>query len=143
MPLFQSGATLGALAAGYLSALAVFAIVDFIWLGIVAKSFYREGIGHLMARRISLSVAVVFYLVYVAGLLVFAIEPSLRPGGTWITAAIAGAALGFFCYATYDLTNLATLERWPVRLALVDMAWGTLLSGIAATAGAIAARAMV
>jgi uncharacterized membrane protein len=143
VPLFQSGASISVLAAGYLAALAVFAIVDFVWLGVVAKSFYREGIGHLMAPRISLSVAVVFYIVYVAGLLVFAIEPSLRPGGSWVGAAIAGAALGFFCYATYDLTNLATLDRWPLGLSVVDMAWGTLLSGLTAAAGAMAARALL
>lgn len=142
MPLFQSGASLATLAAGYLAALAVFAIVDFIWLGIIAKSFYRDAIGHLMAPRISLTAAVVFYLVYVAGVLVIAIEPSLRPGGGWVEAAVAGAALGIFCYATYDLTNLATLDRWPLGMALVDMAWGTALSAMTAGAGAFVARAV-
>ena len=128
------------LAAGYLAALAVFACVDFVWLAVVAKTAYRNGIGHLMADPINIPAAIVFYLVFVLGLMIFAVAPSLRPGGSVMGALTTGALFGFFCYATYDLTNLATLRGWPLLLSVVDMVWGAILSGITAAAGSFAAR---
>jgi len=120
----------------------VFLAVDFLWLGLIAKSFYRDGIGHLMADPPNLVAAGVFYLVYPIGVVVFAVVPTVWSGGLaaaaqlpWTRAVFTGALFGFFAYATYDLSNLATLRGWPVRLALVDIAWGTALTATAAAAG--------
>lgn len=140
MGFLATGHSLATLAAAYFGALLVFAVIDFIWLAIIAKTYYRDGIGHLMATRINMPAAVVFYFVSVLGLTIFAILPALGPGGSWLAAARTGMLFGLFCYATYDLTNLATLKNWPLTLSLVDMAWGATLSGITAAAGVIAAR---
>jgi len=130
----------------YLAAYGAIAVVmlalDLVWLGVIAKSFYRDGIGHLMADSPNLVAAGVFYLLYPAGILLFAVAPTAWSGGLvaaadvpWTRAVLAGALFGFFAYATYDLSNLATLRGWPVRLALVDIAWGTALTAAAAAAG--------
>ncbi len=118
----------------YLATLVLFVSIDLIWLGIVAKSFYRAEIGTLMADKMSLPAAAIFYAVYAAGLMFFAIQPSLAVGG-WSRALMVGALFGFVAYATYDLTNLATLRGWTVKLSIVDMLWGAALSGF--TAGAV------
>lgn len=124
----------------YLAALAVFAVIDLIWLGFLAKDFYRAGIGHLMADGFNIPAATAFYLIYVAGILVFAVFPAVA-AGDWTKAATLGAMFGFFAYATYDLTNLATLKDWPLGLALADMAWGTVLTAIVSIAAyAVAVR---
>jgi uncharacterized membrane protein len=123
----------------YLATLVVFTVVDFVWLGFVAYSYYRSQIGHLMGTDINLPAAVAFYLVYALGLFIFVVQPAAAAGGPG-KAFMMGAMFGFFCYATYDLTNLATLKNWPVTLSLVDMAWGAVLSGIAAAAGAFVAQ---
>ena len=119
---------------GYAATLAVIAALDAIWLGVIAKSTYRQAIGHLMADRPNFVVAALFYALFAAGLMVFAV----MPGGSthdWRRTLIAAALFGFIAYATYDLTNLATLKNWPVGISLVDMAWGTLLSVLSASAG--------
>ena len=118
----------------YLATLAVFAAIDLVWLGVVAKDFYRNGIGHLMGDGLNVPAAVAFYLVYIAGILMFAVLPAAQ-SGDWTRAAVLGAAFGFFAYATYDLTNLATLKNWPLGLALADMAWGSFVTALAAAAG--------
>jgi uncharacterized membrane protein len=121
----------------YLAAYAATAIVmiaiDLIWLGVVAKPLYQQGIGHLMAERPNVPFAVLFYLLFPVGLMIFAVLPNVA--SAWLSVAIAGALFGFFTYATYDLTNLATLKAWPVGLALIDMAWGTMVSAVSASAG--------
>lgn len=127
--------------AAFVGTLAVFAIVDLIWLGVIAKDFYRSQLGGLLADKISLVPAVIFYLVFCAGLVVLAVLPALK-AGSWVEAAKLGAMIGFMAYATYDLTNLATLKGWPLAMSLVDMAWGTVLSATAATGGYLAARAL-
>jgi len=130
----------------YLAAYGATAVVmlalDVVWLGFIAKSFYRDGIGHLMADPPNLVAGGVFYLLYPLGVLLFAIAPSAWSGGLAVPtevscsrAVLAGAFFGFFAYATYDLSNLATLRSWPVRLVLVDIAWGTALTAAAAAAG--------
>jgi uncharacterized membrane protein len=91
-----------------------------------------------LAEHPNLPAAILFYVLYIAGVLIFAVAPALRGGG-WTTALLLGAALGFFAYMTYDLTNMATLKVWPVSLAVMDIAWGTLLTSLAATAGYVAA----
>lgn len=126
--------------AGYLAAVLVMVALDALWLGVIAKTFYQHGIGHLMAEQPRLLAAVGFYVIYAAGLLVFAVLPQAQDPG-WGRAALMGALFGFVAYATYDLSNLATLRGWPVGLALVDMAWGALLSAASAAAAKLAHNA--
>ena len=126
--------------AAYFAALVFFFVVDLLWLGFAAKDYYRSSIGHLMGDGFNIPAAVVFYLVYTAGLFFFAVNPALE-AGDWQKAAMLGAAFGFFAYATYDLTNMATLKDWPLGITLADMAWGSFLSGLVATVGyAVASR---
>jgi uncharacterized membrane protein len=115
----------------------VFIAIDAVWLGLVAKSFYQRELGHLMLGRPKLQIAVIFYLVYAIAILVLAAMPAAREGSPGL-GFILGAVLGFAAYGTYDITNLSTLKNWPVTMSIVDMAWGTLLTAISATAGTIA-----
>lgn len=117
----------------YLVALAIFVSIDLIWLGVIAKSFYRAEIGPLLADKMSLPAAAVFYVIYAAGLMFFAIQPGLAAGG-WPRALMLGGLFGFVAYATYDLSNLATLRGWSLKLSVVDMLWGATLSGFTAAA---------
>ena len=119
----------------YAATTAVMFAVDMLWLGVVAKPLYERGLGHLLAAQPNLLAALLFYLVYPAGLMVFAVRPSLQ-AGTLRPSFIAGGMFGFFAYATYDLTNLATLNDWPVGLSMLDIAWGAALSAVASAAGA-------
>jgi len=111
--------------------------LDVLWIGVIAKPLYQEGIGHLMAQNPRLGAAALFYAVYAAGLLLFVVAPS-GEAGHWHTPLMRGALFGFFAYATYDLTNLATLEDWPIGLSALDMAWGSIASAAAAVAGHLA-----
>lgn len=120
--------------AAYLATVLVMVALDMLWLGVVAKTTYQQAIGHLMAEKPKLVAAVVFYALYPLGLLVFAMAPQAEDAA-WGRTVSMGALFGFFAYATYDLSNLATLRDWPMRLTLVDMAWGTALSAAAAGAG--------
>jgi uncharacterized membrane protein len=117
----------------------VLLVIDMIWLGVVAKGMYQEAMGDLMSPNPRLAFAAVFYLAYPIGLLVFAIVPGLDQQGV-LRAALLGALFGLFCYATYDLTNLAVIRDWPLALSFIDIAWGALVSGVAAAAGAAALR---
>ncbi|MBC2861015.1 DUF2177 family protein [Stappia sp. 28M-7] len=117
----------------------IFLTLDYIWLGHVAGSFYRERLAGLMAEQVNFAVAGAFYLVYVVGIVIFAVAPALR-SGNWQDAALYGCLFGFFAYATYDFTNLATLRDWPVVVTVVDIAWGTAVTGVSATAGYLIAR---
>lgn len=112
--------------------------LDFLWLSRMGDTFYRGVIGEIMARNPNMKAAIAFYLLYVAGVLWFAVRPALDDGD-WRTALLNGALFGFFAYATYDLTNMATLKVWSLQLTLVDMAWGTALTAMSASAGALAA----
>ena len=108
--------------------------VDLVWLGLVAKDFYRTRLGDLMRPDPRWGAAVLFYVLYVAALLVFAVLPGLEQASLGRTTLL-GAGLGFICYATYDLTNLALAKGFPTTVAVVDIAWGTILSaGVAAVA---------
>lgn len=111
-----------------------FLIVDAIWLKFVAHDFFNENIGHLMKENVSLSVAAGFYAVYTIGIIIFAISPA-RADFSYQTAFLYGALFGFFCYAAYDLTNLATLKGWPIKVVIVDIAWGAILTGLSAVVG--------
>jgi uncharacterized membrane protein len=129
------------IAIAYVATVVVFCGLDFLWLGFVAKGYYQSQVGSLLLDRPNLPVAAAFYALYVVGVLVFAVLPGLEAGSP--TRALAlGALFGFFAYATYDLTNLATLKGWSVGIALLDLAWGAIVTGVSALAGALAARAL-
>jgi uncharacterized membrane protein len=125
--------------AQYLSVLVVLAVVDGIWLGVVARRFYQSAMGHLMRDDILWLPALAFYLIYGLGLTLLAVAPAAR-GGDWATAAGFGALVGLTAYGTYNLTNLATMRGFPWSVALVDLTWGTVLSAVTATLGLWIAR---
>ncbi len=117
----------------------VLLVIDMLWLGVVAKNLYQNAMGDLMSPNPRLAFAAVFYLIYPIGLLVFAIVPGVAAQGV-LRAALMGGLFGMFCYATYDLTNLAVIRNWPLSLSFIDIAWGTLVSGVSAAAGAATLR---
>lgn len=125
----------------YIAGLIAFLAIDFIWLKYIALSFYREQIGHLMLDKPNLGIALLFYLFYVVGVVVLAVNPALEKG-QWMTAALYGGLLGFVAYGTYDITNLATLKSWPPIVAVVDMIWGTVLTASVATIAYFATTAL-
>jgi uncharacterized membrane protein len=129
-------------AIAYLATAVVFFAVDYVWLTRIAGSFYRDRVGSLMADEVNFAVAGAFYAVYVVGIVIFAVSPALK-SGNWQDALIYGLLFGFFAYATYDFTNLATLRDWPVVVTLVDVTWGTFVTGVSAWAGFIVARNFV
>ncbi len=112
----------------YLITLPVFFAVDMLWLGLVAKNFYAKHIGFLMKSDVNWIAALIFYLLFIFGLVVFIVGPSLEKN-SWTHALLYGAIFGLISYATYDLTNLATIKNWPVIVTVIDLIWGTFLSG--------------
>ncbi|MEQ8480517.1 MAG: DUF2177 family protein [Hoeflea sp.] len=121
---------------------AFFLVVDAIWLGLVAKTFYRNQLGDLMADSVNFPVAAIFYVMFSAAAVILASATALRTGGGLLDAALLGAILGFAAYGTYDFTNLATLKNWPVAVTAVDIAWGTALTAAASTVGFWVLRAV-
>ncbi len=111
----------------YLIALSVFFAFDMIWLGFVARGFYRSQIGMLLKPDVNWIAAVIFYLIFIAGLVTFVIVPAVEKS-LWTHALLFGAFFGFVCYATYDLTNLAVAKDWPLLVTLVDLVWGAVLA---------------
>jgi len=128
-------------AATYVATGVVVLALDAVWLSLAVNRLYRPHIGELMADKLNMPAAVLFYLIYVAGIVVFAVQPALV-SGRWTTALMLGAFLGFVAYGTYDLTNQATLRNWPTLVTAVDMIWGTALTAISATAGMLITRAL-
>jgi uncharacterized membrane protein len=114
--------------------------IDAVWLGVIALEFYQGTIGHLLAEEPRFGAAALFYVLYIAGIVIFAVRPALDDG-RWKRAALLGALYGLFCYMTYDLTNLATLKNFPAIVAVVDVSWGMFISAVTATAGFFAATA--
>jgi uncharacterized membrane protein len=108
-------------------ALPVFFAIDMVWLGFVAKDFYAKQIGGLMKPDINWTAAIIFYLIFIAGLVVFVITPAVVKN-SWTQALLMGALFGFVCYATYDLTNLAVAKDWPVFVTIIDLIWGAVLA---------------
>ncbi|WP_295194324.1 DUF2177 family protein [uncultured Brevundimonas sp.] len=125
--------------AAYLGAGLTFAAIDFVWLTTMTNRLYKPVIGPIMADKPDMKAAVAFYLISIAGTVFLAIAPALKEGN-WTRAAINGAALGFVAYATYDLTNQATLTVWQTKLTIIDLIWGTTLTMLSATGGYFAAR---
>lgn len=117
----------------YLIAFPVFLAVDTVWLTLVAKNFYAKYIGYLMAKNPNLSVALIFYIIFIAGLVFFVIIPALDKK-MWMHALVAGVFFGLVTYSTYDLTNLATIKDWPLVVTIVDLIWGTLVSAVVSVA---------
>jgi uncharacterized membrane protein len=119
---------------GFLAVAAVMAALDMLWLRLTVKALYAPAIGPLLSEHTNGAAATLFYVLYVFAIMIFATGPALRGGG--LSNAIAmGAAFGFFAYMTYDLTNMATLKVWPAHLAAIDIAWGTVLTALAASGG--------
>jgi uncharacterized membrane protein len=118
----------------YFTTALVFCALDFVWLAVVVKDFYAREIGPLLLASPRKEAAIAFYLLYLIGVVIFAVLPAID-ADRWQKALGYGALLGLIAYATYDLSNLATLKGWSVQLAIVDMAWGTIATAIAATAG--------
>ena len=116
----------------YLSTAALFLAVDFVWLSIMANGFYRNRIPDVIGTQANYPAAIAFYLIFVAGIVIFAVSPALE-NGRWTTALVYGALFGFMAYATYDLTNQATLKQWSTMVTIVDMGWGTFASALCAT----------
>ena len=121
----------------WLAVVATMIALDVVWIGIVARPMYARGIGHLMAAQPNFVAALAFYLLYAVGLMAFVVLR--QAAGDWKTTAAWGAAFGFMAYMTYDLTNLATLRDWPLALSFIDVAWGCVATGLAATAGRLVA----
>ncbi len=113
----------------YAIALPIFLAIDMVWLGLVAKNFYKSQVGFLMKADINWTAAILFYLLFIVGLVLFVILPSVEKG-SWMQALLLGAFFGFITYATYDLTNLATLKDWPLLVTIVDLAWGATLASL-------------
>lgn len=116
----------------YLLTVPVFFAIDMFWLGVVAVKFYQSQIGYLLGP-VNWTAAITFYLLYIVGIVVFAVQPALA-AESFGKAVMFGALFGFFAYATYDLTNLATIKDWPLLVTIVDLLWGTVLTGSVAAA---------
>jgi uncharacterized membrane protein len=126
----------------YAIALPVFVAIDMVWLGFVARNFYRNQIGFLMKSDINWAAAILFYLLFIVGLVLFVIVPAIEKH-SWTHALLFGALFGLITYATYDLTNLATLKDWPLMVTIVDLAWGAALAALVSTATYFIAQTMV
>ncbi|MGV3579104.1 DUF2177 family protein [Brevundimonas sp.] len=127
--------------AAFVSSAVVLAVLDFIWLTTMADRLYRPILGDWMNRQVNWPPAIAFYVLFLFGVTFFATVPALQQND-WRIAAINGAVFGLVAYATYDLTNHATLGRWSTTITLADMAWGTLLACTAALAGYFGSRAL-
>ncbi len=118
----------------YITMAAFFLIIDGIWLGLIAKDFFQDNLSHLMMENVNIAIASIFYIFYAIGIYIFAVLPAAKDGN-WVHALSLGALFGMFCYATYDITNLAILKDWPIKIVIVDVVWGTTLTGLTALVG--------
>ncbi len=123
----------------YLAAVVAFLAIDMVWLAVVARGFYRKHLGFLLADQPNWWAAGIFYLLFLAGLLVFAVVPSLQ-AGSLRRAVLLGGLFGLVTYATYDLTNHATVKGWPWIVTVVDMTWGTVLAASVSAVAYLAGR---
>lgn len=118
----------------YLLTTVVFFAIDMAWLGFIAKNLYRKYLGSFLNDTVNWTAAIIFYLLFIAGIFYFAILPAAEKNSV-AKAILSGALFGFIAYATYDLTNLATLKNWPLPIVFIDIAWGAVLTGLVSTAG--------
>ena len=126
---------------GYVLTALVFFAIDIAWLGLVARDMYNRQIGHLMSGQVNWVAAVIFYLAFIVGILVFVVYPSVDKNSL-LRAIVLGALFGFFTYSTYDLTNLATLKDWPLSVTIVDIAWGMVLTSVVSAVGFYIVKAL-
>ncbi len=131
--------SLARIASTYLLTTVFFFAVDMLWLGVVAKGFYQKQLGPILSEQVNWAAALAFYLLFVGGILLFVVFPALE-SGSLRRVVVLGALFGLVTYATYDLTNLATLRGFPPLVAAVDMAWGMVLTGTVAAVGFFLAR---
>ena len=115
----------------YIITVPIFFLIDLVWLGVVAKDFYQRRLGYLMRPQVNWTAAILFYLLFIIGIVLFAVKPALEAQSP-ARALVYGALFGFFTYATYDLTNLATVKDWPMIVTIVDLIWGTFLCSVVA-----------
>ena len=113
----------------YFITLAVFFVIDLTWLGLIAKNLYSQQLGFIMKENVNWIAAVSFYLIFIIGIVYFVVNPAVI-NDNWKYALFAGMLFGFVSYATYDLTNLATLKDWPLKITIIDLIWGTTLGGL-------------
>ena len=125
-------------ALAFVTVLIIFSVIDTVWLGYMGDRVYRPLIGEVLAETFRLVPAIAFYTLYAAGLTIFAVLPGLKTGD-WRTALMWGALFGLFAYGTYDLTNYATLKSWGLKITLMDMTWGVVVSGVSSAAACAAA----
>jgi uncharacterized membrane protein len=123
----------------YAVTLPIFFGIDLVWLGLVANAFYPHHLGHLLSAQVQWIPAILFYLLYIAGIVYFAVKPAIEAGRAG-RALVNGAFLGLVAYATYDLTNQATMRDWPVIVTVVDLMWGSVLTGSVAVASYLISR---
>jgi len=118
----------------YLLTAIVFFAIDLLWLGVVAKGLYSKYLGNLLSDQVNWTAAIIFYLLFIVGIFIFAILPAVDKASL-SKAIVMGALFGFFTYATYDLTNLATLKGWPLTIVFIDITWGAVLTATVSAAG--------
>lgn len=118
----------------YLLTALVFFGIDIVWLGVVAQKLYQKYLGSFLSDQVNWTAAIIFYLLFIVGIFIFAIVPAHEKNSLQ-TAILFGVLFGFFTYATYDLTNYATLKDWPVQIVFIDILWGVILTGATAVAG--------
>ncbi len=126
----------------YLCTFLVFIIIDLIWLGFIAKSFYRHQLSNLMAENVKWVPALIFYTVYAIGVLLLVVLPAADESSL-SQALLMGALLGFISYSTYDLSNMATIKNWPIRVVLADIIWGTILTAMVSLISYLVAQSLV
>lgn len=113
----------------FIVTLIVFFTIDIVWLAFVAKKIYKEQLGFIMSDKPNVLAALAFYLIFIVGLLFFVINPAIEKE-SFMSALLVGMLFGFVTYSTYDLTNLATLANWPLKITIIDLIWGTSLGGL-------------
>ena len=116
----------------YFVALVIFFVIDLFWLVVVARKLYQQKLGYIMSDSPNWTAAIIFYLIFIVGVVFFVINPALEKE-SWKYALLVGMLFGFITYSTYDLTNLATLKNWPIEITIIDLIWGTSLGGIVST----------
>lgn len=124
----------------YLTSLVSMLAIDSVWLTTMMNRFYKPRMGHLLSEKVSYAPAVIFYLLYTAGIIFLVVQPALKQSNSLLMVFLYGALLGLVCYGTYDLTNQATLKNWPSSLSIVDLAWGALLTGTVSVLAVLVAR---
>ena len=123
----------------YVLTVPIFFMIDIIWLGVIARGFYRRNLSFILSADINWAAAITFYLIYIAGIIFFAVRPALASDNLH-DAALLGGLFGFFTYATYDLTNMATIKGWPLKIVVIDILWGTCLCMLVAGLGFLIAK---